>query len=272
MHPLRDTRDADDPGIVEDAVEGGAVLRPRVLVEHPVVEPAVHALARSARAERAAAAHQGVQHSHRGASLLVLPATLELKGEDDVGEGGVGTDAVVPAHVRRGRGRRAGARGKHRQQRLRGGDQLAVVAAARGEHHARGGVRRLDERGEGVAVEARERGWGRHEGRPEAAGERDGVRRLHDQMRGVLREARHLLLELSRHVRNLVVRELLVHHRVGEELDSLREVSAEAVHGVRHLFARRGRQQVRADHLSFASDSKRGSVGGGSPRHAFEEV
>mmetsp|Transcript_129104 Transcript_129104/g.313578 ORF Transcript_129104/g.313578 Transcript_129104/m.313578 type:complete len:209 (+) Transcript_129104:959-1585(+) len=91
-------------------------------------------------------------------------------------------------------------------------------------------------------------------------------------MRGVLGELGHLLLERRRRRRNLVVRQLLVHHGVGEELDGFREVGAEAVHGVRHLLPRRGREEVGADHLRLASHAKRRAVGGGSPRHALEEV
>ena len=127
-------------------------------------------------------------------------------------------------------------------------------------------------RGGGDDDDGRSGRGGGDEGRAQAAGERHRVRRLHDEMRGVLGEFRHLLLERRRRVGNLVVRQLLVHHGVGEELDGFREVGAEAVHGVRHLLPGRGREEVGADHLRLPGHAKRGAVGGGSPRHALEEV
>mmetsp|Transcript_7171 Transcript_7171/g.30540 ORF Transcript_7171/g.30540 Transcript_7171/m.30540 type:complete len:263 (+) Transcript_7171:96-884(+) len=109
---VRHARDADHPDVVEHGMERRAVLRPRVFVQHARVQSGIHALPRPARAERAAAAHQRVQHGHRGGRLRVLPAARELERQHDVRDRGIGRHAVIaPDVLGRRRRRRRVARG-----------------------------------------------------------------------------------------------------------------------------------------------------------------
>eukprot|EP00982_Pelagococcus_subviridis_P012140 31147-Pelagococcus_subviridis.AAC.2 len=211
-----------------------------MLVQHARVQTRVHALARAARGEGPAAAHERVEDGHRGGALMILPSARALEREHDVRRGRVAADAVIAADVPR-RDRRLPLRlGERRQQRLREGDELRVRATRGGEHEPRRDVVVGDEIFQRGGVQSRQRRRRRDERLPKPALERGRVQRLHDERARVFRHLLHLLLELRGDGVHLVIREFRVERRVREKFHRLRVVPYERTSGWIGVERRRG--------------------------------
>ena len=97
VRPVADARHAQHADVVEHRVERGAVLRPRVLVEHPCTGAST--CPPVPRAERAAAAHEGVEDSHSGDALWSFHPPDRNRATLVTGES---ARAVIAADVRGG--------------------------------------------------------------------------------------------------------------------------------------------------------------------------
>eukprot|EP00964_Phaeocystis_antarctica_P154161 scaffold122739_cov63-Phaeocystis_antarctica.AAC.1 len=264
--------DAEETRVVVEGVEDGRALREAVPVEDVLVEPRVHALARPARGEGGAAAHERVEHAQRH-QRRVLPADA-LEGEREMRDRLVRGLAHLAARVRaRGAVRRRAA-GRLAEGGLREADQLGVVVARRGEHHPVGHhvVRReLLQHGGRDGGEVAGRAHGRLAERRASAVGRGVAHLLQERLRVLLQ-----LLELSLHrgvrLLDLPREELGRESRLRQQTDQLRHRALQRVDLIDGVLTRRERGDRRPQGLAHRHHLELRHGAGALERHVLNQV
>mmetsp|Transcript_8215 Transcript_8215/g.21767 ORF Transcript_8215/g.21767 Transcript_8215/m.21767 type:complete len:280 (-) Transcript_8215:147-986(-) len=269
----RGNEDACESGRVEHGVDEAAVDNRRVLLQHALVQPAVHSLARPAGAERPSTSHEHVEHRHADGSLDVAPSGASER-EHDIRTHAHGVrfnfTADVRASVRgcgvtsRQRAERGLEQARHFARGRTGGCERDALSAHVGLVELRDNFRVLGEHVELVP--------GRDERLVESSSEGGHVRALDDLLVRVLVEVVKLELHLL-HLRGDFPRqECGVHDGISEHLDDFRRESAQRVGVKDELFSRGCRRHADADRLHLAHEPEVRAVRGGLERELFEEV
>mmetsp|Transcript_19818 Transcript_19818/g.58488 ORF Transcript_19818/g.58488 Transcript_19818/m.58488 type:complete len:563 (-) Transcript_19818:54-1742(-) len=243
-----------------------------VLVEHVHVQPGEHALARAARGEGGAAAHEHVEHAH-GHKVGVLPADA-LEGEPELSDLRVDNLAVLAACVvcLRSWGRRAARR--HRAKgRLRRLHELRVVHAGGGEHHVGRGVIGLHESSEHIRRELAEALGGAHERVPQAtACVARSVRLLSHVLQGVVLQLGNIVGVEGLLLRELPFHEVALEGGLSEHLNELLGVGLERGRRVDHLLTPSGCHCLRAKGLDVAHHLEVRRARGAREGHELQHV
>eukprot|EP00963_Diacronema_lutheri_P014448 scaffold2884_cov363-Pavlova_lutheri.AAC.1 len=264
--------DAHQPRVVEERGEERAVLHPGVLVEDPRVQPGIHALAGSARAEGTTATHQHLQQGGHHGRLEIAPSSGSLESQHHVHHVPPGAPAVISADVLGGQCGGSWGRRPSGQDRFSDGQERALGDPGGRQHHARSGVEFVDVFHaifRGQVLHGILDGHQRHAQSTRVSGL---MERFHEEALVIFLGLLDLFFDAFHLFLDFPGLELRVDDGVDEHFCHFRQVVPGSIDGVGHLFPGGVGQQVGSHGFHFPHQSEVRPVGGGTERHAFQEV